>query len=114
LLLTPEEWVRQNIILYLTLVKNYPHSLISVEKQIIVNNQKKRFDIAVYKNESPFLLVECKNMDESLNPHVLSQSLSYLSSWNSKYLIATNGTNTLGYEKVNNQLIPISEIPAWV
>ena len=114
LVLTPEEWVRQNIILYLTIVKNYPNSIISVEKQIIVNNQKKRFDIAVFKNESPFLLVECKNMEESLNPQVLSQSLSYLSSLNAKYLIASNGTNTLGYEKVNDQLMPITEIPAWV
>ncbi|MDR0794087.1 MAG: type I restriction enzyme HsdR N-terminal domain-containing protein, partial [Chitinophagaceae bacterium] len=30
--LTPEEWVRQNFLQYLTLTKKYPASLIAVEK----------------------------------------------------------------------------------
>lgn len=114
LVLTPEEWVRQNLLLYLVLVKKYPQTLISVEKQILVNKQKKRIDIAVYKNESPFLLIECKNMDISLDPTVLSQSLSYFTSWNSRYIVASNGLMTLGFEKVCNELLPILEIPHWV
>ena len=33
--LTPEEWVRQNFLQYLTKIKKYPPSLIAVEKEII-------------------------------------------------------------------------------
>jgi hypothetical protein len=33
-MLTPEEWVRQNFLRYLILVKQYPASLIAIEKEI--------------------------------------------------------------------------------
>jgi hypothetical protein len=33
-LLTPEEWVRQNFLQYLVQVKRYPSSLIAIEKEI--------------------------------------------------------------------------------
>ena len=35
--LTPEEWVRQHFIEYLKKEKNYPETLMAVEKQIAVN-----------------------------------------------------------------------------
>jgi len=34
LLLTPEEWVRQNFIQYLVEIKKYPATLIALEKEI--------------------------------------------------------------------------------
>ncbi len=34
LVLTPEEWVRQNFLQYLVSIKNYPSSLIAIEKEI--------------------------------------------------------------------------------
>ena len=47
LLLTPEEWVRQNFIQYLIKIKKYPSSLIAIEKEIQLGELKKRFDILV-------------------------------------------------------------------
>jgi hypothetical protein len=41
IMLTPEEWVRQNFLQYLMQQKNYPLSLISVEKLIKVVELKK-------------------------------------------------------------------------
>ena len=35
-LLTPEEWVRQNFLQYLIQVKKYPSSLMAVEKEILL------------------------------------------------------------------------------
>ena len=32
--LTPEEWVRQNFVAYLTQVLKYPESLLAIEKEI--------------------------------------------------------------------------------
>ncbi|HEU0063405.1 MAG TPA: type I restriction enzyme HsdR N-terminal domain-containing protein, partial [Flavisolibacter sp.] len=61
LLLTEEEWVRQNFIQYMTQVLKYPVAYIAVEKELILNEMKKRFDILVYDREfHPWMLVECK------------------------------------------------------
>ena len=59
--LQPEEWVRQHCIQYLIQEKNYPISLINVEKVILINGLKKRYDIVVFNpNGSLKLVVECK------------------------------------------------------
>ena len=58
MIITPEEWVRQNFLLYLINVLHYPASLIAVEKQLISAAVKKRFDIVVYKNSLPFMIIE--------------------------------------------------------
>ena len=46
--LTPEEWVRQNFATYLINEKNYPASLIAIEKQLEVNGLIKRSDILIF------------------------------------------------------------------
>jgi hypothetical protein len=51
-LLTPEEWVRQNFLQYLVQVKRYPSSLIAIEKEIKIVDVIKRFDIVVYDYNS--------------------------------------------------------------
>src|SRR5687768_16514178 len=67
-LLTPEEWVRQNFLQYLLQVKGYPSSLVAVEKEIKLGDLIKRFDIVVYNQQMlPWLMVECKEMNEVLN-----------------------------------------------
>src|SRR5688572_11029983 len=61
LLLTPEEWVRQNFVQYLIRVKKYPATLIAQEKMIILGELKKRFDILVYDTDHrPWMMIECK------------------------------------------------------
>ncbi|RYF80770.1 MAG: type I restriction enzyme HsdR N-terminal domain-containing protein, partial [Chitinophagaceae bacterium] len=61
LLLTEEEWVRQNFVAYLTNIMKYPVSLIALEKEMALNGLKKRFDILVYdKKHRPWMMVECK------------------------------------------------------
>src|SRR3954470_1683875 len=59
--LTPEEWVRQHFIHYLSQQLNYPISLLSVEKKLTYNGLTKRTDIVAYANDGqPKLIVECK------------------------------------------------------
>ena len=48
--LSPEEWVRQHFVHYLILDKNYPKSLIAIEKQLKLNKLVKRTDILVFNN----------------------------------------------------------------
>ena len=60
-ILQPEEWVRQHCVLYLIEEKGYPKSHINVEKELIVNDLKKRYDIVVFNPDgSIHLIVECK------------------------------------------------------
>jgi hypothetical protein len=58
--LQPEEWVRQHCIQFLIKEKGYPESLINIEKELIINALKKRYDIVVFNPDgSIHLIVEC-------------------------------------------------------
>ena len=112
--LTPEEWVRQNFLLYLNEILNYPLSLMAVEKQIIVGDVKRRFDIVVYNQAMiPLMLVECKEMEVPLSKEVLHQALHYNSKIQTRFLILTNGNHTIGFEKKNEMFVEINEIAEW-
>lgn len=89
--LTPEEWVRQQVLQYMIEVLGYPAALISVEKQIRVGSRRRRYDIVVYREDAPWLIVECKSETEVLNDAVLRQLLAYTSSLRVAYLAITNG-----------------------
>ncbi len=112
--LTPEEWVRQNFVRFLIAVKQYPSSLIALEKKILVGEMSKRFDILIYQNDfKPFLMVECKAMTVPLTEEVLNQVLRYNISMPVKYIVITNGTYCMAFEKRNKQLVPLDEIPDY-
>jgi hypothetical protein len=112
LFLTPEEWVRQNFLQYLVVVKKYPASLIAVEKEIAVGELKKRFDIVVYDNNTnPFIIVECKEMNVALNENALFQAMRYNIPLQVKYLVVTNGSYCFAVENKNGQLIEINAFP---
>ncbi|HVF81796.1 MAG TPA: type I restriction enzyme HsdR N-terminal domain-containing protein [Flavisolibacter sp.] len=112
LLLTPEEWVRQNFVAYLISELNYPSALIALEKEILLNELKKRFDILVYdKVHQPWMMVECKAPGVKLDDGVLQQVLRYNITVPVKYLIITNGEATEGWEKEGGRLRMLEEMP---
>jgi len=111
--LSPEEWVRQNMIHYL-FSKQYPASLIAVEKGIKLGELSKRCDLVVYnRNARPFMIIECKEMKGSLSEKTLDQILRYHITLPAKYLIITNGSYCLGFEKTDNQFLEINEFPDY-
>lgn len=114
LLLTPEEWVRQNFIQYLIKTKKYPSALIAVEKEIQLGEMKKRFDVLVYdKNHKPLMMIECKAAEIKLDEKVLEQALRYNISVPVKYIVITNGKATYAWEKENGHLQLLYEIPGY-
>ncbi len=114
LILTPEEWVRQNFVQYLIKHKNYPSTLIAMEKVIRLGELKKRFDILVYdSNHRPWMMIECKSPTVKLDEAVLHQLLRYHISVQTGYLIITNGDFAYGWEKENRSLQLIRELPQW-
>lgn len=91
-LLTPEEWVRQHVINFLITERNYSKSVINVEKTIVLNQVKKRYDIVVYNTDGTIrLLVECKAPDVVLNQVVFDQIARYNIALQSELLMVTNG-----------------------
>jgi len=92
--LTPEEWVRQNIVQYLIEEKKYPKSLFAIEKEIMLGELKRRCDIVIYKNTLPWMIVECKEMNVTVNEKTFEQILNYNQTLNVEYLVTTNGNST--------------------
>lgn len=92
LLLTPEEWVRQNFIQFLILEKGYPSSLLMIETALAVNKLKKRTDIVACDNSgNPILVVECKATNIKITQDVFDQIARYNMTLKVKYLVVTNG-----------------------
>lgn len=114
LLLTEEEWVRQNFVNYLITELKYPSSLIALEKEISLNDLKKRFDILVYdKDHKPWMMIECKEPKVVLNEDVLQQVLRYNMSVPVEFIIITNGNSTVGWRKQEGRLVLLKELPGW-
>lgn len=111
--LSPEEWVRQNILVYLIKTLSYPASLIAVEKEISLGTLKKRFDILIYKNALPWMIIECKEMNIGLNRTVLEQALNYHITLQTPYLIITNGKDTLGFHLSVDGVKEIDTFPSF-
>ncbi len=111
--LTPEEWVRQNVLQYLLQVMHYPAALLAIEKEIHLGELRKRCDVVVYKNAQPWMVIECKEMNVPLNESVLMQLLRYNTAFGCTYLVITNGSYTWSWEIKDGNATEIMELPAW-
>ena len=90
----PEEWVRQHVVHYLISDKNYPPSLINVEKQIRINSLPKRFDVVAFTPEGNIsVLVECKAPGIKITKDTFDQIARYNMDLRASYLMVTNGLN---------------------
>jgi len=94
IVLTPEEWVRQHCVLYLMTEKKYPKSLINVEKELLINGRKKRYDIVVFNTDgSIHILIECKAPKINITQKTFDQIAQYNLKLNADLLMVTNGLN---------------------
>jgi len=114
--LTPEEWVRQNFIMFLVEEKTFPASRIAVEKGLKVGKRLKRTDVVIYDiTGKPQLIVECKAPEVKLSPDTFDQIIRYNISLQVHYLVVTNGLShyccKLDYE--NNSYEFLKEIPIY-
>ena len=91
--ITPEEQVRQYC-LYLLQALNYPLSHLAVERAFMYLDRRKRLDVLAYDSKmQPFLLVECKRSDVTLQEEDLQQLLTYNAHWRVPYMALFNGHN---------------------
>ncbi|MCB9353375.1 MAG: type I restriction enzyme HsdR N-terminal domain-containing protein [Lewinellaceae bacterium] len=95
LVLTPEELLRQLVLLYLLEHKKYPANRIRVEVGFTINGLRRRSDIVVYDAEvKPWLLVECKSPKVRLTQATFEQAARYNLEMRAPYLVVTNGPAT--------------------
>jgi len=92
LLLTPEEWVRQNFIKYLIHEKGFPSSLMAIESGLKINKNIFRADLLVYNKKGiPILVVEFKAPEIKITQKAFDQIARYNIKFRAGYLIVSNG-----------------------
>lgn len=114
--LTPEEWVRQNFIQFLKTEKNYPVSLMAVEKQIMVNGKQRRFDLLIYsRNGQPHLIAEFKAPNVKISQETFDQVVRYNMALKVDRVVVSNGMQhfacEIDYKK--NSYSFLREIPEF-
>lgn len=115
-LLTPEEWVRQHVVHELLYIKNYPLSLLSVERVVKVNTMSKRYDAVIYKpNGQIALLVECKAPHVKITQDTFDQIARYNFQLRADYLYVTNGLEHYfcQMDYVNNRYVFLRSLPNY-
>ena len=108
--LTPEEWVRQNFIKYLVEYLQYPLGFLSIEHNLKINTLQKRCDIVVFNQQlKPVIIIECKKPEVKIDQKVTDQIVRYNYKLKVPYLIMTNGLKHycvgVDYEKASIQYL---------
>ncbi len=114
--LTPEERVRQDLIILLTTHYGYPLSLMQCEYSLVINGVKHRGDLVVFDNRAnPLLLAECKAPGVSVKQETFDQIFRYNIALKVNYLLVTNGKETFLAEidNVNRRYKFIDQLPAY-
>jgi hypothetical protein len=92
--LSPEEWVRQHLVKYLSTIKSYPQQLMAIEKGFTQFRRKQRYDILIFnRNGEPLMIVECKAPGVEINQNVFDQASRYNLRHKASYILISNGIN---------------------
>ena len=106
IVMSPEEWVRQHVLHYLINVIQISPSKIAIEKELQLNDLKKRFDIVVYNNAlKPLLIIECKAPYIQLDVNTIAQAKRYNLVLQAELLMITNGVSDLVLDKNNKEVL---------
>ena len=114
--LTPEEWVRQHFVHFLTDFKGYPKGLLANEIQLDLNGTKKRCDTILFnKDLSARMIVEYKAPNIEMTQAVFDQITRYNMVLKVEYLIVSNGIRhyccRIDYNTLKYTFLP--DIPSY-
>ena len=112
--MTPEEWVRQQVLETMERQYGYPHSLIAVEVPIEVAGLQKRCDAIVYSpTMQPLMLLEFKAETVALTQKVLDQAAVYNRQLKVPYLVLSNGAQSVAARVLPTEYEYLNQIPLW-
>lgn len=111
-ILTPEEWVRQNFVRWLSDEKGYPESLMANEVEIKLNDTRKRCDTVIFDRDCmPLVIVEYKAPGVEITQAAFDQIVKYNMKLKARYLVVSNGLKiyccVLDYRNDSYQFIPV-------
>ncbi|MBR5117484.1 MAG: type I restriction enzyme HsdR N-terminal domain-containing protein [Muribaculaceae bacterium] len=114
--LTPEEWVRQNFVRFLIEEREFPAALMNNEISLTQNGIKRRCDTLVADRQgAPLVIVEYKAPTVEITQKVFDQIVRYNMVLQAKYLIVSNGMShyccKIDYE--NNSYSFLEDIPCY-
>lgn len=90
--LTPEEWVRQNFVAWMIGTHHYPASLMANEIGVNVNGSTQRCDSVIFRSDgTPFVVMEFKAPNIAVTQNVFDQIVRYNMKLHADYLIVSNG-----------------------
>lgn len=90
--LTPEEWVRQHFIHWLTTELNYPTQLLANEVRLRIGQKELRADSVLYDTAlQPRMIIEYKAPHVAITQKVFNQIMAYNMELHAKYLVISNG-----------------------
>ena len=114
--LTPEEWVRQHFVHFLTGPCAYPAGRIGNEIAIRVGKLERRCDTVVFGNEGePLMIVEYKASSVQLTQEVFDQISRYNIALQVDWLVVSNGMQhyCCHLNRASNRWEFLQEIPAY-
>ena len=114
--LTPEEWVRQNFVRFLTTERQFPAALMNNEISLTQNGIKRRCDTLVAdRTGAPLAIIEYKAPTVEITQKTFDQIVRYNMVLMAKFLIVSNGMKhyccRIDYE--NNSYSFINDIPNY-
>jgi predicted type IV restriction endonuclease len=114
--LTPEEWVRQQFVHFLIRHKGYPAECIGNEVSITLGATKKRCDTVIYgRHAEPLMVIEYKSPSVEITQKVFEQICRYNIKMKVEWLIVSNGLQhyctRIDYENGTYQFV--EDIPAF-
>jgi len=96
--LTPEEWVRQNLVQYLIVDLGYPRGLTSIEKGIDLHGKPFRADVIVHdRHGQAVLMAECKKPSVRISQDTFDQIAVYNRVVQARCLLVSNGLDHYCY-----------------
>jgi len=116
IVLTPEEWVRQHIIMFLITEKKFPSGLLKTETEVRHHQRYGRTDaLFLSKEAKPLVLIECKAPEIALSRETFHQIARYNSALKAPYLIMTNGLEHIVCELAfqEPQFLTLDDLPDY-
>jgi hypothetical protein len=115
-ILSPEEWVRQQVLWHLVNQKEYPKTWIAVEREININGLRRRFDALVFDRQGHvMMLIEFKATHIPIDTQVLNQIVAYNFEIMAPFVLLSNGLQQvcaqLNLEEKKYQVL--NEIPYY-
>ena len=113
LVLTPEEWVRRNLVEWLLSDMGVDKGHIVQEHTLCIGRKPFRADVVCFDASlRPLLLAECKAPEVTIDRAALEQAVKYNSVLEARYVMLTNGLTHYFLEKTDTgEYRQLKELP---